>query len=327
MPPRRTCRIPHALLHPDVLPKSRLAPVSAVSAHITAHGLHASDHTRPNRATVLGSRISRRRSPPGDVSYRLEDSSHSLHLVGLASSNSPPICPRHRRPSGGSNRPPPHGLVSAPFDKRWSPYRPIFTATLARTISPIPGHQRYLPVSFSVYPPAYPRQRQLFRLPQPQRTLGLSLPTQLFSYFPVNRIQTPNGSSAFLDDTTTYDLLNHGSPALARRCFRIHRLSHIHLGSPPRRYIPQWIIFFLSVRVFLVQPSIDSVSVDREHRIVPLQPNGRESPSVPEDTSATPIPPPPFCLNNPVGLPPEPRQPLPVPEGTSVTPLSPPPLP
>ena len=29
LPPRRTCRIPHAVLHPDVLPQSRLAPVSA----------------------------------------------------------------------------------------------------------------------------------------------------------------------------------------------------------------------------------------------------------------------------------------------------------
>ena len=29
LPPRRTCQIPHALLHPDVLPKSRLAPVPA----------------------------------------------------------------------------------------------------------------------------------------------------------------------------------------------------------------------------------------------------------------------------------------------------------
>ena len=81
------------------------------------------------------------------------------------------------------------------------------------------------------------------------------------------------------------------------------------------------------VRVFLVQPSTDSVSVASEHQTVPLQPYGRESPSDPEDTSATPIPPPPFCLNNPVGLPPQPRQPLPVPGGKSVTPLSPPPYP
>ena len=217
-----------------MLSKSRLAPVPADPAHTTAHRLHTSDHTRPNRPTVLGSRISHRRSPPGDVSYGLENSSHFLHLVRLASSNSSPICPRHRLPSGESNRPPPHGLISSPFDKRWSPYHPHFTATLARTIPPIPGHQRYLPVSFSVYPPAYPCQRRLFRLPQPQQTHGLSLPTQPFSYPVINWIQTPNGPSAFLDDTTTDDLPNHGSPALARRCFRLHRLAHIHLGSPPR---------------------------------------------------------------------------------------------
>ena len=175
---------PHALLHPDVLPKSRLAPVSTDPAHTTAHRLHASDHTRSKRATVLGSRLSRRRSPPGDFPYGLKDSSHSLHLVRLDSSTSSPIYPRHRGPSGDSSRPPPHGLVSPPLDKRWSPYRPLFTATLARTIPPLPGHQRYLPTSYSVYPPAYPGQRRLFRLPQPQQTHGLPLTTQLFSYPP-----------------------------------------------------------------------------------------------------------------------------------------------
>ena len=162
--------------------------------------------------------------------------------------------------------------------------------------------------------------------PQPQQTRDLSLPTQLFSYPPIDRILATYGPSAFFDDTTTDDLPNHSSPALARRCFRLHRLSHIHLGSPPRQSIPQC-FFFLVVRVLLVQPSTDSVSVASEHRTVPLQPNGSESSSVPEDISATPMPPPPFCLNSPVILPPEPRQPLPVPEGTSVTPLSPPPLP
>ena len=33
--------------------------------------------------------------------------------------------------------------------------------------------------------------------PQPQQTHGLSLPTQLFSYPPINRIHTTNGPSAF----------------------------------------------------------------------------------------------------------------------------------
>ena len=39
---------PQYLLHPDVLPKSRLAPVSADPAETTADRLHAPDHTRSN---------------------------------------------------------------------------------------------------------------------------------------------------------------------------------------------------------------------------------------------------------------------------------------
>ena len=142
----------------------------------------------------------------------------------------------------------------------------------------------------------------------------MSLPTQLLSFRPINRIHTTNGPSAFLDGTTTEDLPNHGSPAPARQCFRLHRLSLIHLGSPPRRSVPQWVFFFVAVHVFLVQLSTDYVFVASEHQTVPLQPSGRESPSVPEDTSTTTITPPPYCLNNPVGTPPELRQPLPVPE-------------
>ena len=62
--------------------------------------LHVSDHTRSNRANLHGSRLSRRRSPPGDVPYdALEDSSHSLNLAGLASSTSSLIYPQHRRSS------------------------------------------------------------------------------------------------------------------------------------------------------------------------------------------------------------------------------------
>ena len=55
--PRRTYLIPHALLHPNVLRKSRLCPVSPDAALVTTHRLHAFDHTRPNRSTVLGSRM------------------------------------------------------------------------------------------------------------------------------------------------------------------------------------------------------------------------------------------------------------------------------
>ena len=78
---------------------------------------------------------------------------------------------------------------------------------------------------------------------QPRQTHGLSLPTQLLSYPPINQIHITNGPSTFLDDATTDDLPNHGSPALARQCFRLYCLSHIPLGSPPRRSIPQWVIF------------------------------------------------------------------------------------
>ena len=132
-------------------------------------------------------------------------------------------------------------------------------------------------------------------VPQPQQTQGLSLPTQLFSYPPINRTQTPNGHSAFLDDTTTDELPNQGSPALARRCFRLHRLSHIHLGSPPRRTIPQWVVlFFLRyVSFFSNHRPIFPLPVNTEQFIFnPTVPN---PPSVPNGTSAIPIPQPPFA--------------------------------
>ena len=124
--------------------------------------------------------------------------------------------------------------------------------------------------------------------PQPQQTHGLSLPTQLFSYPAINRIQTTNDPSAFIYDTTTDDFPNNSSPAIARQCFRLRRLSHTHRGSPPRRSIPQWVVGFLAVRVPLFEPSADFFFVASEHRTVSLQPNGAEFPSVREDTSATP---------------------------------------
>ena len=226
-----------------------------------------------------------------------------------------PPCRDLRRPSGGSNRPLPHGLwlVLISTNVR-PPYRPFPTATLARTIPPIPGHQRYLPASFPVYPPACPGFPN-HNKPTVYRSRPSSLATP-----PINRIQNPNGHSAFLDDTTTDDLPNQGSPALARRCFRLHRLSHTHLGSLPRRSVPQGVIFFLRY-----VPSLSS----RRLIMFPLPVNTEQFPSNPTAANPhpTPIPPPSFCLNSPEGLPPEPRQPLPVPEGTPVTRLSPPPLP
>ena len=87
LPPRRTCRIPQAVLHSDVLPQSRRAPVSADPLE---------------EATALPLKV---------------------WLVLILTNEGPPTTP-------------------------------FFTATLARTISPIPGYQRYLPASFSVNPPA-----------------------------------------------------------------------------------------------------------------------------------------------------------------------------
>ena len=95
---------------PRRVTKSSLAAVSDDPAQTTAHRLHASDHTRPSRATVLGARLSRRKSPPGDVPCGLEDSSHSLHRVGLASSTTSPIYPRHSPLSPG----PPGCIPSSP---------------------------------------------------------------------------------------------------------------------------------------------------------------------------------------------------------------------
>ena len=240
LPPRRTCRTPHALLHPDVLPQSRLAPVSA-------------GYLEEATALLL-----------------------TVWLVLLSTNVGAATAPFSRLP---------WPKLSRQYQATKGISRPTFQFTHQRTQAND---------EFSVFP-------------QPQQTRDLSLPTQLFTYPPINRILATNGPSAFLDDTTTDDFPNHGSPVLARRCFRLHRLSHIHLGSSPRRSIPQWVIFFfLAVRVLLIQPSTDSVSFASEHRTVPLQPNGRESPS--DTNTAAPL-----CLNNPVGLPPKPRQPLPVP--------------
>ena len=155
----KLCRAP--LLQRDRFPRSTSVPAPSIATE--AHLPHPTCRSPPRRVTT------------------------ELPCSGL------------NRPSGGSNRPPPHGLVGSHFDKRWTPYHALFTATLARTISPIPGHQRYLPANFSVYPPACPG------FPQPQQTRGLSIPTQLFSYPLINRTLATNGPSAFLDDTTTDD--------------------------------------------------------------------------------------------------------------------------
>ena len=161
--------------------------------------------------------------------------------------------------------------------------------------------------------------------PQPHQYHGSSLPTQLFVYPPINRMQTPTAlqPSSTTQPRTIFPTTVHRRAPVDASVYIVFLISTLvrHHGV----LFPCGYLFFLDVRVLLVQPSTDYVSVASEHRTVPLQPSVSESPSVPEETPATPIPPPLFCLNNPVGLPPEPRQSLPVPEGTSVTPLSPPP--
>ena len=109
----------------------------------------------------------------------------------------PPFCGL-RRPSGGSSCQPPHGLVSFQFFNRWTPYRPLFTATLALAVPPIQGHQRYIPTNFSVYPPACPGY-----LNHNKPTVHCSRPTSLAT--PINHILATYGPSAFLDDNTTDD--------------------------------------------------------------------------------------------------------------------------
>ena len=116
---------PSCLLHSDVLPNCRLAPVSADPAETTADHLHASDHTRSNRVSLPRSRLLRQGSRPGDFLYGLEHCSHFPHLVELTSSTSSPIYPRHRQPSGGSRRPPLQGMVSPPLANVGAPAAPF----------------------------------------------------------------------------------------------------------------------------------------------------------------------------------------------------------
>ena len=85
---------------------------------------------------------------------------------------------------------------SIPFLQTLDPLPPPFHGY------PGPNHPAF------IRPPTVP-PGQLFRLPtsvpwfpQPQQPHGLSLPSQLFSCPPINRIKTPNGPSAFLGDTT-----------------------------------------------------------------------------------------------------------------------------
>ena len=88
---RHTCGSLLGLLHPDVLPKSRRPkPRPTTCTQLTTH-----DPTEP---LYSGSRLCRQTSPPGGSPDRLQDSSHSLHLVGLASSTTSMICPRHPPP-------------------------------------------------------------------------------------------------------------------------------------------------------------------------------------------------------------------------------------
>ena len=177
-----------------------------------------------------------------------------------------------------------------------------------------------------MYPQAYTGQRRLFRLPDHNKlTIYRSRPSSLATP-PLTGSKPPTAlqPSSTTQPRTTFPTTVHRQ---SRRCFRLHRLSHIHLGSTPWRSIPQWVIVFLRYVFFFS---------NRRLILFPLPVNTEQFPSNP--TVPNPHPSlktrlrhqyrhPPYCLNSPVGLPPEPRHPLPVPEGTSVTPLSPPSLP
>lgn len=98
LPPRRTYRFFLAFLQPDVLPKSGLAPVSADPAQTTVTTCMLLITRNPTEPLCWCLIYYRRRSPPGDAPYGLGDSSYSLHLVGLVSSTTSPIGPRHITP-------------------------------------------------------------------------------------------------------------------------------------------------------------------------------------------------------------------------------------
>ena len=92
VPPKITCRFPPLPLSTA----TRYHPT--VSAETTARYLPTSDHTRSQRATVLGSPP----FPPNRQTFPhgLENSDHSFHrdLIGLASSTTLPIYSRYRPP-------------------------------------------------------------------------------------------------------------------------------------------------------------------------------------------------------------------------------------
>ena len=112
---------------------------------------------------------------------------------------------------------------------------PLFTATLAQIAPYLPGHLRHLPYRafrfahtngpgpMVTFPSSPTTPHSLFTAPD--QALSVSPP--------INRKKNSKDPSALLDDKITDDFFNHGLPALAHQCFRLHRLSYIHLGSPP----------------------------------------------------------------------------------------------
>ena len=153
---------PHLAIPPCPSPlrrvtKSRLFPVPADSAAPTALYLHTSNQTKSNRATVLGYPAFPPKSPPSDASYRLDDSKHSLRLVGSASSTTSPIYPQHHPlHSWASKIHPPRSIYALPETLPESSYRrkfwdsrrlrwstpPSFTTSLA---TPKPWRHQSLP--------------------------------------------------------------------------------------------------------------------------------------------------------------------------------------
>ena len=140
--------------------------------------------------------------------------------------------------------------------------------------------------------------------------------------FPPSQTQTINDPSAFLDDTTTDDLSNHGyrrsrAPALVYTAFLLLTLFSHHGVLVSSRWF-----YFSSRHVSFFFNRRPIISVDIELQTVRFQPTVSNLPSAPEGTSVTSLPPT-LYPNFHVGLPSVSGNPLSAPEGTSMTPLPP----
>ena len=213
-----------------------------------------------------------------------------------------PPCVR-RRLLGNSYRPPDtHGHLETVTALLLTVWLSLLSTNVGAPTAPFRGYPG--PNHAAFRPPTVP-PGQLFSLstsvprstttfpPSPTATNPRFIAPEPAPYLPP--IQTTSGPSAFPRQ------YNHGRPSQPRftgACapMRLHRRLHIHLGSSVRRTLPQC-FFLLAVSVLLFQ-LLTFFSVSSDHRTVLIQPNGSESPSAPEGTSAMPIPPPPFASTN-----------------------------